>query len=115
MQPHSPWHGLTPSEAAELADALSTPDQHTRTAADALRVARIQYALRCTDAIAGNDLTGALRASHIATAAAALTLSAARITAGQQPNPTDTPNMTGRAFRNFARRPALRAESGSGR
>lgn len=63
------WHGLTGSEALELADAECTPPRLAMEPVARAHDVAIEYALRCVRALTGNDLAGALRAAAIADAA----------------------------------------------
>ena len=63
------WHGLTGSEALELADAECPPGRLAMEPAARAHDVAVEYALRCVRALCGNDLAGALRAAAIADAA----------------------------------------------
>jgi len=63
------WHGLTGSEALELADAECTPARLAMEPLERAHDVAVEYALRCARALNSNDLAGALRAAAIADAA----------------------------------------------
>lgn len=68
----SPWTGLTASEALELSDHLTRPENTAREPAEALWDAHVTYARRAVAALVGNDLRGALRAADLSSAALVL-------------------------------------------
>lgn len=68
-QRRSIWHGLTGSEALELADAETTPRRLRMSETARARDIATEYAIRTVRALTSNDLRAALRAAAIAEAA----------------------------------------------
>lgn len=113
----SPWHGLTGSEALELEEELSRPENLARERDEALWSAHLVFCRRAAAALSGNDLRGALRAADIA--AAALLLQRGQVLAdvpGQAHAVVDQhPATAGGTEATSSTRPAHREHSGPGR